>query len=243
MQSSYNVIKKHCVNARNIYTINAPFTPEGTALPETEAEEPQESPSSEELRAYAESIVNDASEKAQTMLDSARQEADRIKKDAYDMAFKRGYNEGLKKGTEDGLHRVEGIRKEAEDVLKEAHRVSREYISRQKGEIVNLALDIAAKIIGCQVDLNDDSVTRIVTNSIENAVMRGQVTIKVNPMDYPFIDNMKDELSKYAGEKCIINIIRDSAIKRGGCRLDTDISSVDATIDTQLEKIKEALLG
>jgi flagellar assembly protein FliH len=240
MRSSYNVIKKHCVNSRDIYTINTSFTPTGAAQSETEAEE---APDMEEIRAYAENIVNDAAEKAKALLDSAQQDAERIKKDAYEMAFKRGYNEGLKKGTEDGLRRAEGVRKEAEDVLKEAHRASREYISRHKGEIVNLAVAIAGKIIGNQADMNDDAVAKIVIDSIENAVMRGQVTIKVNPMDYPYIDSMKDELTKYAGNKSIVSIIRDNEIKRGGCRLETDISSVDAAIDTQLEKIKEALLG
>ena len=38
-------------------------------------------------------------------------------------------------------------------------------------------------------------------------------------------------------------VLKDEAIKRGGCKIETEVSSVDATIDTQLTKIKEALMG
>ncbi|HBM74433.1 MAG TPA: flagellar assembly protein FliH, partial [Clostridiaceae bacterium] len=39
-----------------------------------------------------------------------------------------------------------------------------------------------------------------------------------------------------------IDIIKDNAIKRGGCTINTGLSTVDASIDSQLEKIKQVLM-
>lgn len=251
MQLSYSVIKKNFVNPQSVYSIKAAppvktdeHIEKEDTLKECEAEEVKdEGPSIEEIKAYAQNIINEASKKAKAIIDSAGQQAERIKKEAYSAAFKKGYAEGLEKGTKEGLTKVEDIRKQAEDVLVEAHRVSREYIDGRRQEIVNLALSIAEKIIRCQVDLNDGAVSGVVSEAIKSAVIKGRVTIMVNPLDYPFVDNMKDELAKLVEGSAIVSIIKDSSIKRGGCKIETDVSSVDATIDNQLQKIKEALLG
>lgn len=237
MQLSCNVFKRENINSNTVYTIKAPVI----HIKSECHENPKES--EEKAVRSAEKILNEAQEKSRKIIDSAVKEVERIKKQAYDMAFKKGYSEGVQKGVEEGLHRVEGIKKNAEDVLTEAHRVSREYIERQKSEIIDLALSIAQKVIGYRVNTDDSIIIKTVNDSINSAVVKEQVIIRVNPMDYAILDCRMDELSKAAGENAILSIIRDNEIKRGGCKIDTGMSIVDATIDAQLEKIKEALLG
>lgn len=242
MRSSYNVIKSSQVNSNTVYTINAPLLqvkPQIAAVAEECSVE-----TLEDINLKAEEIMQDAREKSERLISSAIEEAERIKKDAYEMSSRKGYMDGQKKGTEDGLKQVEGIRQEALNVLEEAHRVSRQYIQEQKGEIIGLALSIAEKIIHYQADVNDSVITNIVNNAILSAVAKEQILIRVNPMDYAILDCRRDELLKSAGDdRIIISIIRDNDIKRGGCRIDTGISTVDAEIDSQFEKIKEALMG
>lgn len=246
MQSSYNVFKRHQVSANTVYTIEAPmvkFVPEDSSLDEADAED--------ELDAYSRQLIGEAEAKARNMLMAAASEAERMKKEAWDTAFKKGYNEGMKKGLEDGLKSgtekgykdTEDIRKKADDVLKEAHRISREYIEGRKEEIINLSMTIAEKVIGYQADTNDSIIINIAKNALAGSVIREQVVIRVNPMDYALLDCRRDEIIKMAGEDKIISIIRDDDIGRGGCRLDTGASFVDAAVDVQLQKIREALQG
>lgn len=241
MQSSYNIIKKDYINSGTVYTIKPPLIPVEEVPEAEEAEKP--GVSIEDVKAYAEDILNDAKEKSKRIIESANQNADRIRKDAYEIAYKKGYAEGYKKGNEDGVSETDSIRQEARDVLAEAHRLSREYIKNQRGEIISLALHIADKIIGYQADINDSIVAKIVDDAIGAAVVKEQVIIRVNPMDYALVDCRRDDILENAGENIIVNIIRDNSIRRGGCRVETEASSVDATIDAQLEKIREALVG
>lgn len=240
MQLSYNIIKKHQADSNTVYTVKAPLIQLRTPAFHGESEN---SESIEDVKANAENIINDALQKSQYIINTSMEEAENIKKNAYEAAFKKGYAEGVAKGKSDGFASVDGLRNEARDVLNEAHRVSREYIDKNKGEIINLSLYISQKIIGYQADVNDSIIFEIVKGALSSAVLREQVIIKVNPMDYAIIDCRREELIKAAGEDIIINIIKDDEIKRGGCILDTGASSVDATIDAQLEKIKAALLG
>lgn len=240
MQSLYNVIKKDCVNSNSVYTIKAP-----AAMKRLEQAVEADIPDTylEDARILAESILGDAEREKAEILRRAMEEAERIKKDAYDMAFKKGYSEGLKKGTEDGYKNTGEIREKAKGMLEEAHRVTREYVDSQRQEIAGLAFCIAEKIIKCQIDMNESVVFNIVKDSIDAAVVKNQVVIRINPMDYALVECRMEELSKLIGESIIINLIRDGEIGRGGCRIESESTIVDAAIDSQLQNIKEILLG
>lgn len=238
MQLSYNIIKKSQVSTNTIYAIKTPVRHINSETSLSDAQK-----RSEHKIISAEEILGNAVKERDRILDESRMEADRIKKDAYEKAFKQGFNEGLIKGNEEGLKSTEDLRKDSECVLMEAHRVSREYIDNSRSEIISLSLGIAEKIIGHQADSNDSVIVKIAKAAIDSAVLKEQVTIKINPMDYAIIDVRRDEIIKAAGDSIIINIVKDNVIKRGGCILDSGVSTVDATIDTQLEKIKVALLG
>jgi len=239
MQLSYNIIKNTCTNT--IYTIKAPVMPK--KVEKGMGEGTSKDTSIEDAKAYGEELINDAVNKSKGIIDSANKEAERIKKEAYDASSKKGYAEGFEKGRGEGLKSTEGVRLDAKALLEEAHRVSLEYIDGQKGEILNLALHIAEKIIRYQADVSDSVVVKIAQDAIMAAVVKGQVIIRANPMDYALLDSSMGELSKAAGEGTVIKIVRDNEIKRGGCRVETEDSFVDASIDTQFEKIKQALIG
>jgi flagellar assembly protein FliH len=235
MQLSYKVIKSSNVDSNSVYTIKAPVIHIKPACPKKEQ-------TNKDYAQEAKDIISEAEAKSKMMIDSAAKKAEGIKREAYDMASKKGYNDGLKKGIEEGFKKTEATRKDAENVLIEAHRASRQYIEKQKGEIVELAVSIAEKIIGYQADTNDSVILKMVNDSINRAVVKGQVIIRVNPMDYAILDSKMDELVKSAGENTSIDIIKDNAVNRGGCTINTGLSTVDASIDSQLEKIKQALM-
>jgi len=242
MLSSYKVIKGGFVSTNTVYTIDAPVIP--VKVEKIERERENECVIDlEDVRMRAEAIIGEAKLKSSNILAAAKEDAEKLKKDAYDASYQKGYEEGKIKGREEGLRSVEALREEAKALLNEAHRASREYIENQKEEIIDLALCIAEKIIGYEADMKDSVILNIAARAIEEAVVRGNLIIRVNPEDYAILDCQRDELAKAAGEDTVINIIRDSGIKRGGCRIESEESFVDATVDAQLEKIKEALMG
>lgn len=247
MQLSCNVIKKESISSDAPYTINMPLPLDRYIMDEDDPEEEEETIDLDELidnaTKKAEEIVNEAQSRSSQIIEAARKEAERIKNDAYMAALKKGLNEGTQKGIEEGLKKTKDIRSNAEEVLNEAHKASREYIENHRKEIMELSFTIAEKVINSELSRDDSIIVGIANKAIENCVSKGQVVITVNPMDYANLDCRVDELEKSAGENAVITIIKDNDIRLGGCKVDTGLSTVDATIDGQLEKIKEALQG
>lgn len=245
MQLSHGAIKKEYIDADDTYTI-VPFLKieSNKVLNQQKADDDGKADKNDDESAdsYARNIIESAKSEEQKIIKGAKLKSEEIKKQAYDKGLQKGYAEGLKKGKDDGMKKVEDIRKQADDVLEEAHRISREYIDSKKDEIVNLSLNIARKIIGYKCNLDDEVITKILNDSIKSCVAKRRLLIRVNPMDYALVDCKRDEISKTTGEKVIISLLRDSNIKRGGCRLESESSIVDADIDSQLERIKEAML-
>lgn len=245
MQLSCKVIKKEVIQTDTKYKLKAPNI-ERVKTTSASQEEAEVRDNEEHIK-QSQKIIDGAVEESKNIIEKAKKQAEKIKKDSFSDGIKRGYEEGYKKGHEEGiesgLSETQDIRKQAQSVLEEAHRASREYIKNERDEIVNLSLSIAEKIIEYEVDTKDKAIENIVKKSIESVIYKKSIKIWVNPLDYAILDCKMNEILSATCDKAIVSLLKDETIKRGGCKIETEVSSVDATIDTQLTKIKEALMG
>ena len=69
------------------------------------------------------------------------------------------------------------------------------------------------------------------------------MVIRVNPQSVQFIKDTIPNITYQYGIDSKINIVSDPSIENGGCVFETNNGIVDASIDTQLEIIKKALVG
>ena len=166
------------------------------------------------------------------LISRAQEEADTIK----ETAAKEGYRAGLEQAEND----ISLLRAKIADFISAKKEVF-EYIAP---DILEISVDIARKIIKREVEQNP----QVILDSIVD-VMRtiskdeSRITVKLNPLQ---VDLVKTELPEYIssmGIEAKINVVGDDSIEEGGCILNTNNGIVDASLDTQLEIIKEALKG
>jgi len=118
-------------------------------------------------------------------------------------------------------------------------------LARSAPQIVDLALEIAAKVIGNAID--NDSAGEICAAILERAKHEARdakaLCIWLNPIDHRILSELRPELVKAgrAGGRTI-EIVAAEAIARGGCRIESEAGIVDATIGTQLDEIRRQLL-
>lgn len=249
MELSHSAVKKDYIDVDDTYAVMPLFKMSGKSNQSLQKINTQEDAGKanekyrEKVDSYSRSIIDNAKSESRSLIEKAKLESEKLKKQGYKAGHDKGYSDGFKEGKDMAMKQAQDMIKDARGAALEAHRVSREYIDGRKEEIVNLALNIAEKIIGYKCSRSDEVITKIITDSINSCVAKKQLIIRVNPMDYASVDCRRDEISKIAGEKVILNLIRDSSIKMGGCRLESESSFVDADIDSQLERIREALLS
>ncbi len=166
------------------------------------------------------------------LISRAQEEADTIK----ETAAKEGYRAGIEQAEVD----ISALRAKIADFVSAKKEVF-EYIAP---DILEISVDIARKIIKKEVEQDP----QIILDSIVE-VMRtiskeeSRITVKVNPLQ---ADLVKTELPEYIssmGVDAKITVLADDTIEEGGCILNTNNGIVDASLDTQLDIIREALKG
>lgn len=166
------------------------------------------------------------------LISRAQEEAENIK----DSAAKEGYKEGVEKAQED----IQLLR----DGIKNFYGAKQEILDKVSPSIIEISLDIAKKIIKKEVEID----TSIVFSSIKEIIQglpkdEKRITIKVSS---EIIEEVKPEINKLKeniGLDMKISVISEEGLDKGSCIVTTSDGIVDATIDTQIEIITEALKG
>lgn len=164
------------------------------------------------------------------LISRAKEEANSIR----EAAAKEGYQEGIQAAKED----IQRVRESLESFLNAKQEVYEEIAP----DVLEISLDIAKKII--KKEMNEDPT--ILLENIKD-ILKGlskeetKIMLKVNPSQAAMLKQEIPELMNIAGLEAKVIIVPDENTMEGGCLLTTSNGVIDATIETQLEIISEAL--
>lgn len=157
------------------------------------------------------------------------------------------YDEGLRRGIEDGERRFrESIRESVEVLRSAASRVDeshKEFLDQIEPQLIRLATSIASKIIERESSVSADLVQRTVRAALAKLVDEEQVVVRVNPKDLETLRKYRTELTQEFDSIARIDVVSDETIDAGGCIAQTDSVRIDGRLASQLEKILNELLG
>ena len=160
-----------------------------------------------------------------------------LEQEGYEKGFAQGQNDGFEMGEKKALKVIENV----ENLLIEMNRFKFNILKRHEKEILEIIFAIAEKIIHYQIDTSDEIIKESIVQALRLTVDKSQVVLRVNPEDYDYVEKLRPDLfSKIKDMKSII-VNSDTSISRGGCFLETNNGDVDATVETQLEKIRHCL--
>ena len=164
------------------------------------------------------------------LVSRAREEADSIR----EAASKEGYQQGLAQAVED-LAQI----REALNAFVGAPQEVFDYIAP---EILEISVDIAQKIIKKEVSQNPEIVLEKITEILKTLPKEEpKVTIRVNPMQVSIAKQAIPDMLEAAGLDTKIVVLQDEAVTEGGCIVTTNNGVIDATIESQIAIVKEAL--
>ncbi|MCX7101880.1 MAG: flagellar assembly protein FliH [Methylobacter sp.] len=175
-------------------------------------------------------------------------EIESMQKQAYEEAFaqgntqgfQKGLEEGLKKGYEDSLHLVQGQVATLVSLMEALSQPFELLDHEVENELVKLAIAIAAQIIRREIKLDPGQIVAVIREALNVLPLAAQkITLKLNPEDADLVRSVLvlDDTSPSWG------LIEDPLITRGGCKVDTEVSHVDATLEHRLTAVIAVLLG
>ena len=166
-------------------------------------------------------------------------------RDQAEQKVREAHTEGMRRGVEAGRQQFEEAVAQAAAALEgsaEAMRGAREqFLASLEPQVVELALEIARRILQRDARTDRDLVTTTVRNALRHLADREQMLIRVNPADLEGLRAQKVRLLEDFEEVREIMVQADEAISPGGCIVESRLMQVDARIEAQLDTILEVL--
>ncbi len=154
-------------------------------------------------------------------------------------AFARGRQAGL-----DVAEKRYGKSAEAlGQALEEVSRLRDGLLKGSTHDMVRLVMAISRQVVQAELHLQPELVLKTIERALQAAVQSDSFTIKVNPRDLDLVREHKPLF--IAGVSSLKNIVieADPEIAAGGCRLESELGEVDATLESQMEEIRRTLLA
>lgn len=172
------------------------------------------------LTTQAEMVLQNAQVEAQKMVEEYRE---------------KGYEEGMRQAQEVAKEELLPVMKNLQESIEKVQEIKNVILKQNEGEIIDLSLDIARKIIGAELTHNQAMVGTVVKSVLDRIDMSERITVKVNPDEYEHLMKAVPDYLKNAW------IVADSKIEKGGALVETESGTYDAQITTQLEEIEKKL--
>lgn len=167
---------------------------------------------------------------AEQLLAQARTRADEIiggAQAAFEAERQRGYEEG----------REAALLDQAEKMIETVGRTV-EYFAGVENEMVELVMSAVRKV----VDGFDDreKVMVVVRNALAVVRNQKQMTLRLNPAEVDTVrEQINDLLAAYPGVG-YLDILADGRLARGACILESEIGMVEASLEGQIQALRQA---
>lgn len=207
-----------------------------------------------DLQQQADAIIARAHEQAAAIATDAQQQADAIIAAAHDKGFQQGHAEGLDEGRQQGheegrqqVHdeyapRVQQLLEGWSTALQQWQQAREDMLAGARVDILQFACAFARRIVLRQVELDPTVVQRQLADVLALMCRPSSVRVAVHPDDQPLINDVLDKLVNDITNCDHAWLEEDPAITRGGCIVTTHDGRIDATIETQIDRIVHTLL-
>lgn len=114
-------------------------------------------------------------------------------------------------------------------------------LHQSRGDIINLIIAMVKKILGQELITPRNIIAGTLQTALEQAIQSQEFHVTLHPDDLGFAKEKAPEIiGAISGLEHIV-FKTDETISRGGCLLESAVCTVDATLETQVESVRDFL--
>ncbi len=178
---------------------------------------------------------------AKRVLAEAHRQADQMRQDA----VRKGYEEGLQLGREEGLRHYQQaiealhgeVQKLVDAILAERQRLWEE----MEPQVIDLVLEIARKVLREEIQARREATLSIIKHALRRVADTEHVRIRVHPDDLQIARQHREDFLAVCDGVRQIEIVDDQRVGGGGCVIETPGGTIDASLRTQMQSIERSL--
>lgn len=180
------------------------------------------------------------------VLHNANAEASRIIAEAEESkalieqaAFEKAELEARSAFESEVAERVSDVREQLLETIEKLSNLSADIVTHVESDLVELAVQIAKKIVRREVSIDREIALTLVRVSLGKLNQRTAAQVHLNPEDLAFVQKNTSSLD-FRGA---LELVEDPSISVGGCLIHTETGDVDGRIESQFDEIAFGLLS
>jgi len=209
----------------------------------------------DDLRHQAAAQLAAAQREAAAILEQARRDAEILKQKVEAEAREAGRKEGLKDAaalieqqakqladkrlTEQLKTTLPALNQAAEALRKERD----QWLAHWETEAVQLSLAVAQKLMRAEIAVHPERATQMIAEALNLAAGQSHILVRLNPQDRRQLGERAQEIVQAMASCGHAEVIEDTTLSPGDCRIETRHGEIDARVETMLQRIAEELLG
>jgi flagellar assembly protein FliH len=164
---------------------------------------------------------------------------EKLQEQALQEASKRGYEDGFSKGIKAAEAQIAQKVKSLQSIMQSLVNPYEEFDERVENEITSLAIQMSKQLIRRELKAGAGQVVGVVQEALTALPSSSQnIKLFLHPEDAELV---KSALS--LEDEARWEVVEDPVVTRGGCRVETDVSTIDATVENRLLAIIAQALG
>lgn len=153
-------------------------------------------------------------------------------------SFEKGLVEGKNLAERGLLNVFRSLRIAAEGVHSLREKVMRE----SEDELIRLVMMVARKVILREVAMDRKILSDVVAAALSALSKGDEITIRLNPDDYLLVTASHEDYFRKELMTDKLSFKSDPGMLQGCCQIDSEMGTIDASIDAQLDEIFRCLL-
>lgn len=152
-----------------------------------------------------------------------------------------GYDEGLAAGIAAAEAQMAGALQQLQGVLANVHEAHAGFFRAAERQVVDLALQIAHKVIEREVENMPDLAVNVIRAALEEMDARTAVRVRVNPSDAELLRRRWNQVVPAGVAPDRIELQQDDRVQSGSAIIETTHGQVDAQLESKLQQLGNAL--
>lgn len=177
--------------------------------------------------------------------DRIEEEALQQLKAVQEKAYKEAYELGLTEGREQALQEQREVLAQKiahfDEILRTLEGMKTKIVADHEAHILRMIHELACRIAMREIKADPASILPVVLEVVADAQSDEQLTIHMTPEDAAFLEKTREKTGKTAEILRRVKFETSEAITGGGCYLESNYGSIDATIEMRVNRAWETL--